>query len=261
MLWKGGVLTSVGAVAVWWIAVALACPLSAHGTTVVNAADLRAVYGHAEPDGDTTSRTTKKGSKKTSPTIKPTRTPIVKPSPPVPVSYVAAAAEIGTAASAATIVAAVARAAGLQAQIITFPENGPFVCNSTLTVCPNPADGTVVTLPRPDPAQDLSGLCPEDPIRMTGSFSFASYHCLAQLAKHYQMYIAISMLDMQPCILTSTTSSSSSIAAPYNVTNLCQRTIDTGVLVYVFNTIAAKYYIKPCLGARRMHMYRVWCRD
>ena len=114
MLWKGGVVTSVGAVAVWWIAVVLACSLSAHGTTVVNAAELRAVYGHAEPDGDTTSRTTKKGSKKTSsPTIKPTRTPTVKPSPPVPVPYVAAAAEIGTTSetSAATIVAAVARAA------------------------------------------------------------------------------------------------------------------------------------------------------
>ena len=74
MLWKGGVVTSVGAVAVWWIAVVLVFSLSVHGTMVVNAAELRAVYGHAELNGDTTSRTTKKGSKKTTPTIKPTRT-------------------------------------------------------------------------------------------------------------------------------------------------------------------------------------------
>ena len=270
LLLTGGVGTRVGAV-VWWIAGAVVVfSLSAKGTTLLT---IR-----------------KKVSKKTNPTI-PTQTPTGEPnssplnlssaptpyptspiirtprpttrSPPVATTYMAAVAEVQQTASAGTVVSAVAIAAiNLQARIITFPENGPNVCNATLTpsACPDPGDGTKVTLPRPDPEQDLSSRCTVDvATKSIGSSSFDSYHCVAKLAKEYQIYIAINMLDVQPCIRNSTTIRS--IAAPYNVTNLCQRNndnSDTGALVYVFNAVVvfspdgalvAKYYKNALFGA------------
>jgi len=138
--------------------------------------------------------------------------------------YVAAVAEVTFFPDAPTVIKALKEATASGADIITFPENGARYCRGSCQT-----RSSLVTLPKPDKNKDISGNC-------VNASKLTSFHCLAALAKEYKMYIAMDMLDKQPCILNSTPD-----IAHYNVTKLCQRIESgegNGTLVYVFNTMA-----------------------
>ena len=92
--------------------------------------------------------------------------------------YTAAVAEVGRRPHVTTVIEALENAAASGAQIISFPEVGPEFCQDALCT----KSSYIITLPRPDPYTDISGSCADNT-----DVSFASFNCLAKLAKQYKM--------------------------------------------------------------------------